>query len=207
MLLKYATEISDFTAKWFRMSWADTLWWSKELEPAGLAFHSSVLSLAGQPVLPVIKGHHPPPPPTRRREPSVQTSCLWAVNGNQSAVPHLTAFFFFPPLFLHRSGNPKARSCSTWSAASAWTASPRRGLRSSLSVAPRWPASPGSHRSSRELERRERGGSENLNPPPRRTRAAARCGLAEVRKKSHNCTFVMSPSNYCSPSSPWQQLL
>lgn len=61
--------------------------------------------------------------------------------------------FPFLSLSLCRSGSLKARLCSTWSAASAWTVRPRRALWSSRSVAPRWPASPGSHKSSPEPQR------------------------------------------------------
>lgn len=105
---------------------------------------------------------------------------------------------------LHRSGNLKARSCSTSSADSAWTVRPRRGLWSSPSVAPRWPASPGSRRSSRELQLRERQ-QQNGNL----LKDSGCCTLLPHwgSKKSHNCTCVMSPSNYCSPSSPWQESL
>lgn len=111
---------------------------------------------------------------------------------------------FSPPL-LRRSGNRKAWSCSTKSAASAWTARARWGLWSSLSVAPRWPASPGSRRSSRERQLRERQQQQN-----RSLQKDSGCCTLWPRwgsKKSHNCTCVMSPSIYCSPSSPWQESL
>lgn len=72
-----------------------------------------------------------------------------------SAKLKMTEMKLFPflSLSLCRSGSLKARLCSTWSAASAWTVRPRRALWSSRSVAPRWPASPGSHKSSPEPQR------------------------------------------------------
>lgn len=62
---------------------------------------------------------------------------------------------FFPPslsLCLCRSGSLKARLCSTWSAASAWTVRPPPDPRSLRSVAPRWLDSPGSHRLSPDAQ-------------------------------------------------------
>lgn len=49
-----------------------------------------------------------------------------------------------------RSGSQKAQPYSIWSAACVWTARPPPVLQSSCSVAPRWPAKPGSHKSSPE---------------------------------------------------------
>lgn len=57
-----------------------------------------------------------------------------------------------PPPCLCRSGSLKARLCSTWSAASAWTVRPPLDPRSLCSVAPRWLDSPGSRRLSPDTQ-------------------------------------------------------
>lgn len=104
-----------------------------------------------------------------------------------------------------RSGSLKARLCSTWSAASAWTVRPRRALRSSHSVAPRWPASPGSHRLSPEPRRTGTGTRQReeqiLDPTCGGTHGDHVCTLSVALlrdERSENCTFVMSTSSSCS---------
>lgn len=174
------------------MSSADILWWSKA-RAAWIRFPFVCLELRRSAVL--HRDLSVVPADMSRLSGHVVYE-LWMEAGAQRHI--------WPSFLLHRSGNLKARSCSTSSAASAWTVRPRWGLWSSLSVAPSWPASPGSRRSSRELQLSERQ-QQNGNLQ----KDSGCCALRPHRgsKKSHNCTCVMSPSNYCSPSSPWQESL
>lgn len=129
-----------------------------------------------------------------------------------SAKLKMTEMKLFPflSLSLCRSGSLKARLCSTWSAASAWTVRPRRALWSSRSVAPRWPASPGSHKSSPEPQRtggkREREEERGAGSGPGLQKDSGGgggegdhiCTLSDASPRggrSENCTSVMSTSS------------
>lgn len=154
------------------------------------------------------------------------TSCadthhLWAGNNTTRRLckdicafckTQMTEMKLFPflSLSLCRSGSLKARLCSTWSAASAWTVRPRRALWSSRSVAPRWPASPGSHKSSPEPQRtggtREREEERGAGSGPGLQKDSGGgggegdhiCTLSDASPRggrSENCTSVMSTSS------------
>lgn len=95
-------------------------------------------------------------------------------------------------LCLCRSGSLKARLCSTWSAASAWTVRPPLDPRSFCSVAPRWLDSPGSHRLSPDAQWDGDGRWWSLQ----KDSGEHVCTLGQKKKKrSENSSFVMSSNS------------
>lgn len=144
--------------------------------------------------------------PTNRNLLCWYTSFMSTYNTNQRMCKDIYAFYktiwarlthIFPSFslfFLCRNGNLKAQLCSTWSAVSAWTVRPPQALLSSHSVAPRWPARPGSHRWSPEPRRvgeREGRKEQILDPAYRRTQSitSAHClspcrGMEGVRLRT-----------------------
>lgn len=197
MLLEYATEISDFSAKWFRMSWADVLWWSKA--GAGwIGFPFVCVEFSRSAGLACDQGASPTAVSRLSRRDVYE---LWM---ETRAPSHIWPAFF--PL----CSSTEVETQRLGPAAPRQRPLPGQpdpdGASGHHSVSP-----PGGQPVLGATDHHVslsggRGGSENLKPPQKDSGC---CTLRPRRgsKKSHNCTCVMSPSNYCSPSSPWQPSL